>query len=393
MSEKVSFFKRKNIEISVQRYLIDALGSMALGLFCSLLIGTILKTIGDLTGLKVLLNINAIAGLMTGPAIAVAAAWALKAPPLVLFSTCVVGAIGYGLSVTGTSTLTAVDVAGAMTPIKDLAAAGITTLGTDGVVKATGKIVVGGFTGGGPVGAFVAACVATEFGKMVSKETKVDIIVTPAVTILVGTLVGIYVGPPVSAFMTWFGNIVNFATQQQPIVMGILVSALMGIALTLPISSAAIAAALGLSGVAAGASTVGCATQMVGFAVMSFRENGWGGLVAQGLGTSMLQVPNIIKNWKIWIPPTLASMILGPLATTIFKMDNISIGAGMGTSGLVGQIGTITKMSANPENNATMMYIGIALLHFILPAILTWAIAKYLRKINWIKENDLKLDL
>lgn len=342
---------------------------MALGLFASLLIGTIFKTIGDLTGIQILLRVNTVAALMTGPAIAVAVAYALKAPPLVMFSSCVVGAVGYGLALNNV-------------PV-ELAEAGL----------ATGKVVVGGFAGGGPVGAFVAACIAVECGKLVSKETKVDILVTPAVTILTGVLVGLYVGPPVSAFMTWFGAVVGFATQQQPVIMGILVSMLMGIALTLPISSAAIAVALGLSGLAAGASTVGCSTQMIGFAVMSFRENGWGGLVAQGLGTSMLQMPNIVKNWKVWIPPTLASMILGPLATTVFKMDNIPIGAGMGTCGLVGQIGTITKMTANEGNSAAMMYLGILLLHFVLPAALTVLISIPMRKINWIKEGDLKLDL
>ena len=350
-----SFLKRKNITFSTERYLIDALGAMPLGLFASLLIGTIMKTLGELTGLEVLLRINVVASLMTGPAIAVAVAWALKAPPLVLFSSCIVGATSYGLTVNG--------------------------------------IPVGGFIGGGPVGALVAACCAAELGKAVSKETKADIIVTPAVTILSGVFVGAYIGLPVSVLMDWVGGLINFATQQNPVVMGMLVSAIMGIVLTSPISSAALAVALGLSGVAAGASTVGCATQMVGFAVMSFRENGWGGLVAQGLGTSMLQMPNVIKNWKIWIPPILASAMLGPLATVVFKMENIPIAAGMGTCGLVGQIGTITAMSTSAGNSAFMMYLGIALLHFILPALLTLVFAAGLRRVGWIKEGDLKLDL
>lgn len=350
-----NFLKRKNIEFTAQRYLIDALGSMAFGLFASLLIGTIFKTVGELTGITLLINISVMASLMAGPAIATAVAHALKAPPLVLFSSCIVGAVGYGVSVGGEA--------------------------------------VGGFVGGGPVGALVATCVAVECGKLVSKETKVDILVTPSVTILVGTLVGIYIGPPVSAIMSGFGALVNLATQQQPIVMGIFVSALMGIALTLPISSAAIAVALGLSGLAAGAATVGCCTQMIGFAIMSFPENKWGGLVAQGLGTSMLQVPNIVRNWRVWIPPTLASMILGPFATTIFQMDNIPIGAGMGTCGLVGSIGTVTKMTENPGNNPMMMYAGILLLHFILPGIVTLLIAQPMRKSGWIKAGDLTLDL
>lgn len=392
MSKVADFLKRKDIEFSVKRYLLDALGAMALGLFASLLIGTIFKTIGDLTGIRLLLQINTVASLMTGPAIAVAVAYALKAPPLVLFSSCVVGAVGYGLVLNNIPiTLAAVEIAveGGVTtlPLSELSAQ------VGNITGATGRAVVGDFAGGGPVGAFVAACIAVECGKLVSKETKVDILVTPAVTILIGVLVGIYVGPPISSFMTWFGSVVALATQQQPVIMGILVSMLMGIALTLPISSAAIAVALGLSGLAAGASTVGCSAQMVGFAVMSFRENGWGGLVAQGLGTSMLQMPNIIKNWRIWIPPTLASMILGPLATTLFKMDNIPIGAGMGTSGLVGQIGTITKMTANAGNSVVMMYLGILLLHFVLPAALTLLIAAPMRKIGWIKSGDLKLDL
>jgi uncharacterized membrane protein len=193
--------------------------------------------------------------------------------------------------------------------------------------------------------------------------------------------------------MYWTGGIINFAAQQRPVVMGMLISSIMGMVLTLPISSAALSVALGLSGIAAGASTVGCATQMVGFAVMSFRENSWGGLAAQGLGTSMLQVPNIIKNWRIWIPPTLASIVLGPLATVVFKMENIPIAAGMGTCGLVGQIGTLTAMTSREGNNALMMYMDIALLHFILPALLTLGFAEYLRRIGWIKEGDLKLDL
>jgi uncharacterized membrane protein len=239
----------------------------------------------------------------------------------------------------------------------------------------------------------VAACCACEFGKAVSKETKVDILLTPAVTILTGAFVGTYIGLPIAALMDWIGSLVRFATQQQPVIMGMLISAIMGMVLTLPISSAALAVALGLSGIAAGASTVGCATQMVGFAVMSFRENGWGGLAAQGLGTSMLQMPNIIKNWKVWIPPILTSIILGPLATVVFKMENIPIAAGMGTCGLVGQIGTVTAMASLDGNNTLMMYLGIALLHFILPALLTLGFAECLRKIGWIKEGDLKLDL
>jgi len=272
----------------------------------------------------------------------VAIAYGLQAPPLVLFSCALVGACGNEL--------------------------------------------------GGPVGAFVATLFAVEVGKLVSKETKIDILVTPAVTILIGVLVAELIGPAVSAFMTSFGNIIMQATTMQPIIMGALVSALVGIALTLPISSAAICMMLSLGGLAGGAATVGCCCQMVGFAVMSFRENGVGGLVAQGLGTSMLQVPNIIKNWKIWIPPTVASILLGPLSTTIFKMENIPIGSGMGTCGLVGQFGTVTAMQSAGKGGISM-WVGIFLLNFILPAIVTLLISEFMRKKGLIKPEDLKLDV
>lgn len=337
------FAKDKNIEISVQRYLIDALSYMALGLFASLLIGTIFNTLGDKFGISLFTDvINPLAKQVTGPAIAVAIAYGLQAPPLVMFSCALVGACGNEL--------------------------------------------------GGPVGALVATIFAVEFGKIVSKETKVDILVTPAVTIIVGVLVAQFTGPAVSAFMTTFGNLIMKATDMQPIFMGALVSVLVGIALTLPISSAAICIMLELSGLAGGAATVGCCCQMVGFAVMSYKENGVGGLFAQGIGTSMLQMPNIIKNWKIWIPPTLASAIIGPLSTTVFKMENIPIGSGMGTSGLVGQFGTVAAMEAS-NKGGSMMWIGILLLHFILPTIITLIIAKFMRKKNLIKPGDLKLDI
>ena len=337
------FAKDKNIEISVQRYLIDALSYMALGLFSSLLIGTIFNTLGDKFGVSLFTEvINPLAKQVTGPAIAVAIAYGLQAPPLVMFSCALVGACGNEL--------------------------------------------------GGPVGAFVATVFAVEFGKIVSKETKVDILLTPAVTILVGVWVAQFTGPAVSAFMSTFGNLIMKSTEMQPIFMGALVSVLVGVALTLPISSAAICIMLELSGLAGGAATVGCCCQMVGFAVMSYKENGMGGLFAQGIGTSMLQMPNIIKNWKIWIPPTLASAIIGPLSTTIFKMENIPIGSGMGTCGLVGQFGTVTAMEAAGKGGS-MMWLGILLLHFILPSIVTLIIAKFMRSKNLIKSGDLKLDI
>jgi uncharacterized membrane protein len=341
--KKEGFLKRKNIEFSVKRYLIDALSFMALGLFSSLIIGSILNQIGIKFGISFLSEtIWPIARQMTGPAIGVAVACGLQAPPLVMFSSAITGAAGAAL--------------------------------------------------GGPVGAFVAAVAGAEFGKAVSKETKVDIIVTPATTIIVGCLLGSLVGPGVSAFMTGFGNLIMYATELNPIPMGILVSILMGIALTLPISSAAIGIMLGLSGLAAGAATVGCAAQMVGFAVISYRENGIGGVFAQGLGTSMLQVPNIVKNWKIWIPSILTSAILGPIATTILKMENTPIGSGMGTSGLVGQFGTVSAMEAAGKGGASM-YIMILVFQIILPALMTLAIAEFMRKKEWIKEGDLKLDM
>ncbi|WP_209456334.1 PTS transporter subunit IIC [Metaclostridioides mangenotii] len=316
---------------------------MALGLFASLLIGTIFNTIGTKLDIKLFTEvISPIATQVTGPAIAVSIAYGLKAPPLVLFSSVLVGSYGNEL--------------------------------------------------GGPVGAYIATIFATEFGKLISKETKVDILVTPAVTILVGVFVAGLVGPVISTFMTSFGNLIMKSTTMQPIIMGALVSALVGIALTLPISSAAICIMLSLGGLAGGAATVGCCCQMIGFAVMSYKENGVGGLVAQGIGTSMLQVPNIIKNWKIWIPPTLSSIILGPLSTTVFKMENIPIGSGMGTCGLVGQFGTITAMESVGRSGPSM-WLGIILLHFILPAIITLIIAQFMRKKNWIKDGDLKLDL
>ncbi|MDO5062961.1 MAG: PTS sugar transporter subunit IIC [Peptostreptococcaceae bacterium] len=338
-----NFLKRKNIEISVRRYLIDAMGHMALGLFSSLLIGTILNTLGSKLGLTFLTEtLWPISRDMTGAAIGVAVAYALKAPPLVLFSSVVTGAAGNAM--------------------------------------------------GGPAGSFIAVLIATECGKIVSKETKVDILVTPGVTVFVGVFVGSTVGPYIAEMMKALGGFIMYATTLQPFLMGIILSVVMGMVLTLPISSAALAMMLSLGGLAGGAATAGCCAQMVGFAVMSYKENGWGGLVAQGLGTSMLQVPNIIRNWKIWIPPTLASVITGPLATLVFKMQNTPIGSGMGTSGFVGQFGTYQAMSEAGVSPATIfLYIGI--LHILLPAALTLFFAKILRKMGWIKGNDLKLDL
>ncbi len=332
------FLQRKNVNITVKTYLIDALGAMAFGLFASLLIGTIFGTLGDKTQIPLFNTIAEYCKTATGAALGVSIAYALKAPQLVLFSAATVGIAGNAL--------------------------------------------------GGPVGALVSTIIATELGKIVSKETRVDILVTPGVTIISGVLMAQFVGPGVSAFMTAFGNLVKTTTEMQPFFMGILVSALIGIALTLPISSAAICIMLSLDGLAGGAATAGCCAQMIGFAVLSYRENGVGGLLAQGLGTSMLQMGNIVKNPRTWIPPTLASMVTGPIATCIFRMENIAAGSGMGTCGLVGPIGVYTAMGGG-----TSMWLGILLVCFLLPAVLTLIFGECLRKIGWIQYGDLKLDL
>ena len=335
---KQSFLQRKNIVFSLHRYGIEALGAMALGLFSSLLVGLILKVTGEKLGITLLVDYGLQAMAMMGAAIGVAVAFGLKAPPLVLFASTITGMAGAKL--------------------------------------------------GGPAGCFVAAVIGAEFGKIVSKETKVDIIITPATTIITGITAGVFVGPIINSAMVGLGAIIMRATELQPIPMGILVSVIMGLTLTAPISSAALAIMLKLGGIAAGAATVGCCAQMVGFAVASYRENKVGGLIAQGLGTSMLQVPNIVRNPRILIPPTLVSAILGPLATTVMKMENVPAGAGMGTSGLVGQFGTVEVMGTS----AAVIF-KIALLHFVLPAVLTLFISEFMRKKGWIKFGDQKLDI
>lgn len=334
------FLKRKQINISVQTYLIDALGAMAFGLFASLLIGTIFATLGERSHVEIFTTISAYAKSATGAALGVSIAFALKAPQLVLFSAATVGIAGNDL--------------------------------------------------GGPVGALVASIIAVELGKLVSKETPVDILLTPGITIISGVLAARFVGPGVSAFMSAFGNLVKTATVMQPLFMGMLVSALIGIALTLPISSAAICIMLSLDGLAGGAATAGCCAQMIGFAVLSFRENKWGGLLAQGLGTSMLQMGNIVRNPRIWIAPTLASVVTGPVSTMIFKLENIPEGAGMGTCGLVGPIGIYAAMQGSGNSG---MWPGIAMVCFVLPAVLTLFFGAICRRAGWIREGDLKLDL
>ena len=346
MGKIKAFFKKKDVIFSGKRYGIDALGAMAQGLFCSLLVGTILKTLGQQVKLDFLVQLGDYASAMSGAAMAVAIGLALKAPALVLFS---LATVGYAANAIGGA--------------------------------------------GGPLAVLVIAIVAAECGKLVSKETKIDILVTPIVTILVGVGLAVLIAEPIGKAAMAVGDAVKWATNQQPFLMGILVSVIIGIALTLPISSAAICAALGLTGLAGGAAVAGCCAQMVGFAVMSFKENRWGGLVAQGVGTSMLQMPNIIKNPRIWIPPTLASAITGPIATCIFKleMNGAPVSSGMGTCGFVGQIGVITGWA--DKTVTTMDWVGLVLICFVLPAILSWVFCEILRKIGWIKENDLKLDL
>lgn len=334
-----NFLKRKNINLSASTYFIKALGAMAYGLFASLLVGTILNTIGKEFGISFLTEVLwPIAVKATGPAIAVSIAYALEAPDLVLFASTLVG------------------------------------LGANDL--------------GGPVGVYIATIFAVEFGKVVSKETKLDIILTPTVTVLVGLGVAGLVGQPIENFMTFVGQLVMVSTTKEPFLMGALVSLIVGLALTLPISSAAICMMLSLSGLAGGAATVGCCCQMVGFAVISFRDNGLQGLLAQGLGTSMLQMPNIVKNPKIWLPPTLASIILGPLATVVFKMENTPLGSGMGTSGLVGQISTFEAMGGF----STDVFIKIIVLQVLLPALVSYIIYRLMRAKGLIKDGDMKLN-
>lgn len=335
------YLDEQGITLSPKVYFIDALGAMAFGLFASLLVGTILNSIGNTFNIPFLTErIWPLVGQATGAAIAVSIAYALKAPNLVLFASTIVGLGSYEL--------------------------------------------------GGPVGVYIATIFATEFGKLVSKRTKLDIIITPTITILVGILVGDFIGPGVAAFMTGLGNIIMKATELQPFLMGIVVAVLVGIALTLPISSAAICMMLSLSGIAGGAATVGCAAQMIGFAVISYKDNGMQGLLAQGLGTSMFQVPNIIKNPWIVLPPTLAGAILGPVSTLVFKMENSPLGSGMGTSGLVGQISTINTMAAN--RSLSILLVQILLLHFILPALISYITYKIMYKKGLIKDNDMKIN-
>lgn len=348
-----AFLERKNIIISWKRYFIDAMGAMASGLFASLLIGTIIATLGQQLGSQTLIDIGGYAKGVAGPAMAVAIAYALEAPNLVLFSMLAVGSAA-------------------------------NTLGG----------------AGGPLAVLLIAIVATEIGKMVSKETKIDILITPLVTIGTGVFLSILIAPYVGSAASALGQIIMWATELHPFIMGMLVSVIVGVALTLPISSAAICAALSLTGLAGGAAVAGCSAQMIGFAVMSFKENKTGGLISQGLGTSMLQMGNIVRNPKIWIAPILTSAITGPIATCIFhlEMNGEAISSGMGTCGLVGQIGVYTgwlnDIALGSKAAVTSFdWLGLILISFILPAILTLLFGILFRRIGWIKENDLKLDI
>ena len=351
MGKVSAFLKRKNVLFSAKRYGIDAMGAMAQGLFASLLIGTIIKTLGQQLNVQFLIDAGNFAQQVAGPAMAVSIGAALSAPQWVLYSLIAVG-------------------------------------------MAANKL--GG--AGGPLAVYFITIVASECGKIVSKETKVDILVTPAVTILVGVGLSVLCAPAIGAAASSVGDFIKWATNLQPLLMGILVSVVVGMALTLPISSAAICAALSLTGLAGGAAVAGCCAQMVGFAVMSFRENGVGGLVSQGLGTSMLQMPNIIRNPRVWIPPTLASAITGPIATCLFhlEMNGPAVSSGMGTCGLVGQIGVYTgwlnDIAAGTKAAILPMdWVGLILICFVLPAVLTLLFAFFLRKWGWIKGGDLKL--
>lgn len=345
--------QESKIKKYLHRYFIDAMSAMAQGLFASLLIGTIISTLGTQLGIPVLDEIGGYAKSAAGPAMAVAIGYALQAPPLVLFSLVAVGGAA-------------------------------NTLGG----------------AGGPLAVLVLAIVAAELGRLVSRKTKIDIIVTPLVTIFSGCGLAYLIAPYIGAAASSVGSLIMWATELQPFLMGIIVSVVVGVALTLPISSAAICAALGLTGLAGGAAVAGCCAQMIGFAVISFRENGWGGFFAQGIGTSMLQVPNIIKNPRIWIAPTLASAITGPVATCVFglQMNGDAIASGMGTCGFVGQIGVYTGWLADIAAGAKTAitatdWVGLVLICFILPALLSLVFDLVLRKLNWVKPGDMKLDI
>ena len=350
------FLKKKGINISAKTYFVDAMGGMAQGLFASLLVGTILTTISKYVGMidgafferfaHFLSRAGAMSSAISGAAIGVGIAAALNAPMLVM---ACAAAVGYFANAY---------------PGQPYAA--------------------------GPLGVFIAVIIAVEFGKAISKETKVDILITPLVTLGVGYLTAYLTCPAIAVAMNWLGEFINFATTMHPFLMGIIISVVVGIILTLPISSAAICASIGISGIAGGAALAGCCAQMVGFAVASFRDNKWGGVVSQGLGTSMLQMPNIVKKPVIWLPATLAAAITGPLATIVFQLECSKVSAGMGTCGMVGPIGCFSDMSASGTLDAKA-WIGMAVVCIIAPAVLSLVFSEIMRKLGWIKPDDMKL--
>jgi len=354
----------KKLKGLLNEIFIDGLGGMASGLFATLIIGTIIQQVGNLIPGSIgeyVFMMGKMAAAVTGAGIGCGAALKLKASPLVVLSAASAGMIGAFASKI-----------------------------TAGAVLAEGAIVLSG--PGEPLGAFIAAMISIYVGRVVAGKTKVDILVTPFVCIVSGAAVGLILGPPISAFMTWLGSIVNWGTVQAPFIMGMIVSVLMGIILTLPISSAALGVILGLNGIAAGAATVGCCANMVGFAVASYRENKVNGLLAQGLGTSMLQIGNIVKKPIIWLPAIITSAILGPVSTMAVHMTNNPTGSGMGTAGLVGQINTYQTMVAEGNAPGTVLLL-ILVMHFILPAALSLGISEFMRKKGWIKDGDMKLSV
>ncbi|MTG97596.1 PTS sugar transporter subunit IIC [Myroides sp. BIT-d1] len=334
------FLHKKDIQISGKRYFVDAMGAMAYGLFATLLVGTILKTIGEELHISFLKQVVwPFANQATGPVIALAIAYSLRAPQLVLFSSAVVGVAAYQL--------------------------------------------------GGPLGVFIATIIAVEIGKAIAGETRIDIVITPIVTVLTGVGFAQFTGPTVNQLMQWIGQIIILSTESNPLIMGMVIAVVVGMVLTLPISSAALCLMLQLDGLAAGAATIGCCAQMIGFATISFKDNGFKGVLAQGIGTSMLQVPNIYKNWKIWIPPTLSAAIIGPIAILFFDMQNTALESGMGSCGLVGQIGTFNAMKGT--HTTSYILLSILCLQVLLPMILSYLIYFIMKKKQWIKEGDMKL--
>lgn len=347
----------------LDRIFVDGLSGMAQGLFATLIIGTIIQQIGNLIGGntgELIFLVGKMAAAMTGAGIGVGVARKFNAEHLVVVSAATAGMIG-----------------------------AFASQFLSGAIMDGNTVLLSG--PGEPLGAFLAAYVAIEVSSLIAGKTKLDIIVTPLVCIGTGSVVGLLVGPHISRFMGWIGSLINWGTEQQPLLMGIVVSVLMGMILTLPISSAAIGIILNLSGLAAGAATIGCCCNMVGFAVASFRENKFGGLLAQGIGTSMLQVPNIVRHPQIWIPAILSSAILGPIGTMVFHMTSNATGSGMGTAGLVGQIMTWQVMTQT--ESPAMVMLKILVIQIILPAVLTLLFSEFMRKKKWIKYGDMKLDL